>query len=155
MPSFPRSPALTQSAAPRRCIASRDGKVACAACADVTGGVGDIVMDAFDAPFEVDVGEHARRYTWSNNFRPTAMASADILADQIAYYRARAGEYDEWWFRAGRYDRGEAFNAQWQTETAAVESAVGRWLDARRPSSALELACGTGLFTRHLAPRVG
>jgi SAM-dependent methyltransferase len=84
-----------------------------------------------------------------------AMTSTDILADQIAYYRARAGEYDEWWFRNGRYDRGEAFNAQWRAETDAVESAVGRWLDARRPSSVLELACGTGLFTRHLAPRVG
>ena len=29
-----------------------------------------------------------------------------VLSDQIAYYRARAGEYDEWWFRTGRYDRG-------------------------------------------------
>jgi demethylmenaquinone methyltransferase/2-methoxy-6-polyprenyl-1,4-benzoquinol methylase len=82
------------------------------------------------------------------------MTTAEILGDQIAYYRARAGEYDEWWFRTGRYDRGESFNAQWHAETSTVESAVGRWLDARRPSSVLELACGTGLFTRHLAPRV-
>ena len=86
--------------------------------------------------------------------RPATMTSVDILGDQIAYYRARAGEYDQWWFRTGRYDRGEAFNAQWHAETAAVESAVARWLDARQPSSVLELACGTGLFTRHLAPRV-
>jgi 2-polyprenyl-3-methyl-5-hydroxy-6-metoxy-1,4-benzoquinol methylase len=92
---------------------------------------------------------------YSEDILPSAtMTTAAILGDQIAYYRARAGEYDEWWFRTGRYDRGEAFNEQWHAETSAVESAVGRWLDARRPSSVLELACGTGLFTRHLAQRV-
>jgi hypothetical protein len=34
---------------------------------------------------------------------------AALLAEQVAYYRARAGEYDEWWLRTGRYDRGAAF----------------------------------------------
>ena len=34
------------------------------------------------------------------------MSEDGILQDQIEYYRARAGEYDEWWFRTGRYDRG-------------------------------------------------
>jgi demethylmenaquinone methyltransferase/2-methoxy-6-polyprenyl-1,4-benzoquinol methylase len=81
------------------------------------------------------------------------MASG-ILDDQVAYYRARAGEYDEWWFRTGRYDRGPEFNARWRAEVAEVEAALGAWLAARRPVSALELACGTGLFTRHLAPRL-
>jgi demethylmenaquinone methyltransferase/2-methoxy-6-polyprenyl-1,4-benzoquinol methylase len=81
------------------------------------------------------------------------MTTAGILRDQIDYYRARAGEYDEWWFRSGRYDRGAEFNARWHAETAAVEVALNAWLDARRPHNLLELACGTGLFTRHLAPR--
>ncbi|HVR92714.1 MAG TPA: class I SAM-dependent methyltransferase, partial [Casimicrobiaceae bacterium] len=80
--------------------------------------------------------------------------TADILGDQIAYYRARAGEYDEWWFRTGRYDRGPELNAHWHTEAAAVESTLEQWLGARRPASMLELACGTGLFTRRLAPQV-
>ena len=28
------------------------------------------------------------------------------LREQVAYYRARAEEYDEWFLRLGRYDRG-------------------------------------------------
>jgi len=84
----------------------------------------------------------------------SAVSAGDILQDQIDYYRARSGEYDEWWFRTGRYDRGAEFNARWRTEAATVESALDAWLAARRPRTLLELACGTGLFTRRLAPRV-
>jgi len=82
------------------------------------------------------------------------MSDGGILQDQIDYYRARAGEYDEWWFRTGRYDRGVEFNARWRAEVATVEAALDTWLTARRPQTLLELACGTGLFTRRLAPRV-
>ena len=78
-----------------------------------------------------------------------------ILAEQVAYYRKRAGEYDEWWLRTGRYDHGVELNAAWFADAAAVETALIAYLDAARPRQALELACGTGLFTRWLAPRVG
>jgi demethylmenaquinone methyltransferase/2-methoxy-6-polyprenyl-1,4-benzoquinol methylase len=81
-------------------------------------------------------------------------ADSHLLADQVAYYRDRAGEYDEWWFRTGRYDRGPEFNAAWFADVADVERALGGFLDLAQPARALELACGTGLFTRHLAPRV-
>jgi SAM-dependent methyltransferase len=77
-----------------------------------------------------------------------------LLDEQIAYYRARAAEYDAWWFRTGRFDRGDENNAVWRAETAMVEQAVAARLDEARPSTVLELACGTGLFTRHIAPRV-
>lgn len=77
-----------------------------------------------------------------------------ILAEQVAYYRERAGEYDEWWFRTGRYDHGAELNAAWHADVATVEGALCAWLEARRPRNALELACGTGLFTRWVAPRV-
>ena len=70
------------------------------------------------------------------------MAGDDILQDQIDYYRARSGEYDEWWFRTGRYDRGPLFNARWQAEVATVEAALDAWLTTRRPATLLELACG-------------
>ena len=79
---------------------------------------------------------------------------ASLLADQIAYYRARAGEYDQWWFREGRFDRGPDLNAAWFDDVAIVEQALFAFLDVARPQRVLELACGTGLFTRHLAPRV-
>jgi demethylmenaquinone methyltransferase/2-methoxy-6-polyprenyl-1,4-benzoquinol methylase len=78
-----------------------------------------------------------------------------ILAEQVAYYRKRAGEYDEWWFRTGRYDHGDELNAAWHADAREVESALTSFLDQRKPRRALELACGTGLFTRWLAPRVG
>ncbi len=31
-----------------------------------------------------------------------------ILEEQKAYYRERAAEYDEWFYRQGRYDHGAA-----------------------------------------------
>jgi demethylmenaquinone methyltransferase/2-methoxy-6-polyprenyl-1,4-benzoquinol methylase len=77
-----------------------------------------------------------------------------LLDQQIDYYRARAPEYDAWWFRTGRFDRGDENNAAWHRDTEAVERAVDAMLAARRPANVLEVACGTGLFTRRLAPRV-
>ena len=76
------------------------------------------------------------------------MSSDALLAEQIDYYRARAAEYDDWWFRRGRYDRGAEWNARWFAEVAEVEAALDRF-DAG--GDVLELACGTGLWTRHLA----
>ena len=77
-----------------------------------------------------------------------------LLDQQIAYYRARAPEYDAWWFRTGRFDRGADNNAAWLRDTAIVEAEVDKMLANARPSNVLELACGTGLFTRRIAPRV-
>lgn len=83
-------------------------------------------------------------------------ASSDdpLLSEQIAYYRDRAGEYDQWWFRQGRYDRGAELNALWFDDVREVEGAFAAFLDTHAPRTVLELACGTGLFTRHIAPRV-
>ncbi len=72
----------------------------------------------------------------------------DWLQEQIDYYRARAPEYDEWFLRLGRYDKGPALNRQWFDEIREVADA----LDAFNPKGAvLELACGTGWWTERLA----
>lgn len=73
----------------------------------------------------------------------------DVLAEQIRYYRARAGEYEDWWYRRGRYDRGAEANARWFAEAAEVRSHLRRFLPEH--ASVLELACGTGLWTGLLA----
>lgn len=70
-----------------------------------------------------------------------------LVTQQIAYYQARAQEYDEWFLRKGRYDRGPQLNEQWFREVAHVRKALQRF----HPSGhMLELACGTGLWTEQL-----
>jgi 2-polyprenyl-3-methyl-5-hydroxy-6-metoxy-1,4-benzoquinol methylase len=71
-----------------------------------------------------------------------------LIDEQIAYYRARASEYDDWWFRRGRYDRGEEQRRIWDAEIARLERALD---DAGPGGSVLELACGTGIWTERLA----
>jgi len=39
--------------------------------------------------------------------------SEAVLVEQIAYYRIRAGEFDEWWEREGCHDRGPIVNKRW------------------------------------------
>lgn len=73
----------------------------------------------------------------------------NILQEQIDYYRQRAPEYDEWFLRQGRYDRGEVSKQQWSLEVSQVEKALK---DVAPSGDILELACGTGLWTQKLAP---
>jgi demethylmenaquinone methyltransferase/2-methoxy-6-polyprenyl-1,4-benzoquinol methylase len=71
----------------------------------------------------------------------------DLLEEQIAYYRARAPEYDDWWFKRGRFQRPPEVRRRWAIEVAALEASV----DAFDPRGAvLELAAGTGLWTERL-----
>jgi SAM-dependent methyltransferase len=66
--------------------------------------------------------------------------SEDILADQLAYYRHRADEYD-----ATAYG-----------DVAAAGERIARLVARMRPTGrVLELACGTGLWTRALADVFG
>ena len=74
----------------------------------------------------------------------------DTLREQQEYYNARAAEYDEWWMRKGRYDRGDEENSVWFNEQEEVRAAFAA-LDWR--GDVLELAGGTGIWTEWLAPR--
>lgn len=78
------------------------------------------------------------------------MKDEHILGQQVAYYRARATEYDEWFLRQGRYDCGTEHRADWFGEIAVIRAALGEALPS---GHVLELACGTGLWTQLLAER--
>ncbi len=65
----------------------------------------------------------------------------------MAYYRARAPEYNEWWLRQGRYDRGPAINAQWFAEIQTVLADLDAF---PLGGDVLELAPGTGNWTERL-----
>ena len=76
------------------------------------------------------------------------MSDERLLEEQVAYYRARAGEYDEWFLREGRYDRGPEHRSEWFAEVETMRRALSH---AITDSDVLELACGTGLWTEQLA----
>lgn len=69
------------------------------------------------------------------------------IQEQIAYYNARSQEYDEWFYRIGRYDRGLELNQCWFNEVDVLKSALQ---DIGKVNSILELACGTGIWTQEL-----
>ena len=71
-----------------------------------------------------------------------------LLAEQRAYYRARAPEYDEWWQRRGRFDRGPESAEEWDREVAQVAGALETFAAT---GDVLELAGGTGWWTARLA----
>ena len=76
------------------------------------------------------------------------MDDTNILDEQLTYYRARAPEYDEWFMRTGRYDRGPEHRAEWFSEVAIMEAALEPVVTGKQ---VLELACGTGRWTKNLA----
>jgi len=64
------------------------------------------------------------------------MPDRDVLSEQIDYYRQRAAEYDE-----------TAYG-----DLAAAERRIADIVDTLPTvDAALEIACGTGMWTRHLA----
>jgi demethylmenaquinone methyltransferase/2-methoxy-6-polyprenyl-1,4-benzoquinol methylase len=67
-----------------------------------------------------------------------------IDREMIDYYEARAGEYDDWYLRRGRYAHGPIHDAVWNAEL----DAAGTWLDALPISGRIvELAAGTGWWS--------
>ena len=75
--------------------------------------------------------------------KDNTMTENTNLKEQIDYYKNRAEEYDEWFYREGRYFLGEQHKNQWFSEVKIVESAL---IDSKPHGNVLELACGTGII---------
>jgi len=80
---------------------------------------------------------------------PISIDPQDPLGEQLAYYCARASEYDQWWMRLGRYDHGTEANSKWFNEGAIVASALHSF---QPTGNVLELAGGTGIWSEQLLP---
>jgi demethylmenaquinone methyltransferase/2-methoxy-6-polyprenyl-1,4-benzoquinol methylase len=74
---------------------------------------------------------------------------SDVLAEQKRYYAERAPEYDDWWYRRGRYTRDPERERRWLVDVAELEKRL-RGFAPR--GDVLELAAGTGIWTRKLVP---
>jgi len=71
----------------------------------------------------------------------------NILKQQIDYYEARAPEYDDWYYRRGRYDWGIEKNLDWANEADEIRR---HFHEFRGFDDTLELASGTGVWTAEL-----
>jgi SAM-dependent methyltransferase len=76
------------------------------------------------------------------------MDDESLLQEQRSFYRARAPEYDDWWQRRGRYDRGEDEKREWQRQVSLIETRLNSF---NATGHVLELAGGTGWWTQRLA----
>lgn len=77
-------------------------------------------------------------------------AGNDRSAAMVAYYEARAEEYDDWYLRRGRYARGPIHDAAWHAEL----DRAGAWLDGLPIAGRIvELAAGTGWWSPLLASK--
>ncbi len=71
-----------------------------------------------------------------------------IINEQIDYYKKRAYEYDQWFMRTGRYDKGTNLNKRWFDEIKELKEILHKF---KPNGEILELACGTGWWTTELA----
>lgn len=72
---------------------------------------------------------------------------SEILDSQKRYYAERAPEYEDWWYRRGRYALDPEPEERWRADVAEAQAA----LDAFGVhGDVVELAAGTGLWTTRL-----
>jgi SAM-dependent methyltransferase len=82
--------------------------------------------------------------------QPAVASGPDLDPAMVAYYEARAGEYDDWYLRRGRYSHGPIDDMAWRSDL----DTAGRWLDELGLGGRIvELATGTGWWSPLLAGR--
>ena len=92
----------------------------------------------------------ARGGTTTTEAPPPSGVGAGPDQSMIDYYEARAPEYDDWYLRRGRYERGAIHDAAWNAEL----DGAGRWLDGLPwHGEIVELAAGTGWWSPLLASK--
>jgi demethylmenaquinone methyltransferase/2-methoxy-6-polyprenyl-1,4-benzoquinol methylase len=72
---------------------------------------------------------------------------SDPVSEQKRYYAERAPEYDDWWYRRGRYELESDALARWQADVGEAAAALEAFGVG---GTVLELAAGTGIWTREL-----
>lgn len=88
--------------------------------------------------------------TMTDPIPPAALETEAASRDLVAYYEARAGEYDDWYLRRGRYSHGPIHDAAWNAEL----DTAGRWVDGLPfRGEIVELAAGTGWWSPLLAEK--
>src|SRR5262245_16013201 len=71
----------------------------------------------------------------------------EIVEEQKDYYRARAAEYDDWFYRRGAYDFGPEHTRQWGQEAELVRQTL---YNLNLTGHVLEIAAGTRIWTQEL-----
>jgi len=118
-------------------------------CPDCLGKAGDnaFLRYRLKAALEARAGRAAPAAAPS---APSPTEADPIEREMVAYYEARAPEYDDWYLRRGRYSHGPIHDTAWNAEL----DAAGRWLDDLPIHGRIvELAAGTGWWSPLLAQK--
>jgi demethylmenaquinone methyltransferase/2-methoxy-6-polyprenyl-1,4-benzoquinol methylase len=95
-------------------------------------------------------GRHGEEAGTATPAAPVAPVAAMETDEMVAYYEARAPEYDDWYLRRGRYAHGPIDDMAWQADLDAATT----WLDGLPLGGRIvELAAGTGWWSPLLATK--
>lgn len=117
-------------------------------CPDCVGRAGE--NDFLRFRLKAAIEERARETTSAAVASGEAGDPDGLAAEMVAYYVARAGEYDDWYLRRGRYAHGPVHDTAWNAELDVATL----WLDGLPLSGEIvELAAGTGWWSPLLASK--